>query len=450
MSLELAVSELSKDKQVAVKSSFKEFLDKANEYSEIIQSLEIKDVNDKEGLDQARKARLFLKNQRGDAKRLTESKRNEIKAAKMEWDILDRSWLKAFQFVEGVYKSLEEQAEEKEKYVEILEAKRKEEVRANRWKQLSEYMDFEPAGLDIMTDDVFGHVLNGAKAEKQAKIEAEKKAEEERLETERIDKLSKERSHLAMPYYQFWSDFEKTVNFGEQSASDFNNFLNRIKQAKADHDAEQARIKAENERLKKEAEEKEAKRKAEEERLIKERDSVRLKNKEKAFQAMIKIGFQKTEGGIEHSVHHSFVGERHYSELDSKEDLDQFISQHTNYIDSQNELKAEKDKQKEEARLRAIEEAKKQAELDRIKGELEAKRKEEAEKTARLQREAEDREKAELEAKKAPDKTKIKNAVDSLSLPVLELSAEGKKAYQEILNKFSGFKVWANNEVNKM
>jgi colicin import membrane protein len=376
MSLELAVSELSKDKQVAVKSSFEEFLTKANEYAKIIQSLEIKDVNDKEGLDQARKARLFLKNQRGDAKRLTESKRNEIKAAKLEWDLLDKAWLKSFQFVEGVYKSLEEQAEEKEKYVEILEAKRKEEVRANRWKQLSEYMDFEPAGLDIMTDDVFGHVLNGAKAEKQARIEAEKKAEEERLEKERLAKLNEERRNLALPYYNFWSDFEKTLNFGEQNEGDFNAFMERIKKSKSDYDAEQARIKAENERLKKEAEAKEAARKA--------------------------------------------------------------------------EIEAQEKKAKEEARLRAIEEAKKQAELDRIKAELEAERKRKEEE-AKKQKEAElARIKAEEEAKKAPDKTKIKNAVDSLSMPVIELSIEGNKVYADIVDKFSKFKVWANNEVNKM
>jgi hypothetical protein len=357
MSLELAVSELSKDKQVAVKSSFEEFLTKANEYAKIIQSLEIKDVNDKEGLDQARKARLFLKNQRGDAKRLTESKRNEIKAAKLEWDLLDKAWLKSFQFVEGVYKSLEEQAEEKEKYVEILEAKRKEEVRANRWKQLSEYMDFEPAGLDIMTDDVFGHVLNGAKAEKQARIEAEKKAEEERLEKIRIQNLVSEREAHIRPVYDFF-EVPAMQNLDTLTEEEFNQKLSEAKKAKVAHEAEQDRIKAENERLKKEA--------------------------------------------------------------------------------------------KEEARLRAIEEAKKQAELDRIKAELEAERKRKEEE-AKKQKEAElARIKAEEEAKKAPDKTKIKNAVDSLSMPVIELSIEGNKVYADIVDKFSKFKVWANNEVNKM
>jgi hypothetical protein len=444
MSLELAVSELSQDKQVAVKSSFKEFLDKANEYSEIIQSLEIRDVNDKEGLDQARKARLFLKNQRGDAKRLTESERNKIKAEKLQWDILDKAWLQSFKFVESVYKSLEEQAEEKEKYVEILEAKRKEEVRASRWKQLSKYMDFEPAGLDIMTDDVFGHVLNGAKAEKQAKIEAEKKAEEERLEYERKELLWSKRSDALRPYYNF---FETGPNLREISDEEFNAWLDELKAKKADHDAEQAQIKAENERLKKEAEEKEAKRKAEEDaRLAVEaaKEAERAKRNAMLRPYIIFIrNYEETLSLPDNEFEKEFADIKKAAE-------DHWEHERKEQLRIQQEQEAQEKKAKEEARLRAIEEAKKQAELDRIKAELEAerKRKEEA---AQKEKEAElARIKAEEEAKKAPDKTKIKNAVDSLSKPVLELSAEGKKAYQEILNKFSGFKVWANNEVNKM
>jgi len=70
-------------------------------------------------------------------------------------------------------------------------------------------------------------------------------------EEQRIDNLHKERTKLAMPYYQFWSEFEKTLHFGTQSDGDFNNFMARIEKAKATYDLENEKLR----KAKEEAEE---------------------------------------------------------------------------------------------------------------------------------------------------------------------------------------------------
>ena len=85
--LELVLVDAPEEKKIEISNSFAGFLAKAKEYSEIIDGLEIKGIDDKEGLDNARKARLFLKNQRNEAKRLTEAKRDEIKTAKLSYDL---------------------------------------------------------------------------------------------------------------------------------------------------------------------------------------------------------------------------------------------------------------------------------------------------------------------------------------------------------------------------
>jgi len=95
------------------------------------------------------------------------------------------------------------------------------------------------------------------------KIEAEKQ-EAIRVENERIiSELHEKRKLESLPYLSFWSDFEKDLNFGKQSESDFNSFLERIKKAKNDFDAEQEKIRVENARLQKEAVEKERQRQSE-------------------------------------------------------------------------------------------------------------------------------------------------------------------------------------------
>jgi hypothetical protein len=149
---------------------------------------------------------------------------------------------------------IEEKLSEIESYYAKIEAEKIQNLRLERWEMLQPYIEVEPVGLGVMDETVFGHILSGAKAAHEAKIEAEKKAEAERLEYERVEKLARERTELALPYLDFWSEYEKTLNFGKVSQADFDAFMERNKKFKADRNANLEKQRKENERLKAEAE----------------------------------------------------------------------------------------------------------------------------------------------------------------------------------------------------
>jgi len=107
---------------------------------------------------------------------------------------------------------------------------------------------------------VFGSYLLGLKKTYEERIEAEAKAEAERQAELLKQQLHAERKSIALPFYSFWNEHEKTLNFGELSAIEFNCIMERIKNAKANHDAQVEAQRAENERLKREAEEKQQRR----------------------------------------------------------------------------------------------------------------------------------------------------------------------------------------------
>lgn len=130
--------------------------------------------------------------------------------------------------------------------------------------------------------------IQAEKKREAERIAAEKRIEEERIKQEQIQQLHRERREILLPYKYWWEPELETTNLGKIDEGNFKNILSSLKQEKADYDAEQERIRLENERLKKEAEEKE--RKAREERelhekqLAKERAEAEKKRKEIAKQ----------------------------------------------------------------------------------------------------------------------------------------------------------------------
>lgn len=209
-------------------------------------------------------------------------------------------FLKGGQFVDAIKRMeievnqrMEENLEQIEKHFENKEKERKEALRELRVSELEIYSEFVPFGIDLgeIADEEYTKVFNGAKMQYEAKVEEERKAEAERARLQEIEKLHIERKEIALPYYQFWSDFEKQMNFGEQSQEDFNSFIDRLKVAQSEYELEQDRIRQENIRLAKEkaeaekkaeAERKEAQKKIEAERKEKERIEAELNAKKLA------------------------------------------------------------------------------------------------------------------------------------------------------------------------
>jgi hypothetical protein len=206
-------------------------------------------------------------------------------------------FLRGGQFVDASYKreiTENERREavllEKEKFFERQEAERIEQLNTVRLAELQPYMEFVPAGVNFgsLSDADYSLHLNGAKMQYDAKVAEEARLEAERLEAEkqeqeraaeelRIEELHKSRKDIALPFFDFWSEFEKTLHFGTVSESDFNAFIDRIKNEKVENDQKIEAQRIENERLK--AEQDKAKLEAEKQAEIQAKKDAEIQSK---------------------------------------------------------------------------------------------------------------------------------------------------------------------------
>lgn len=176
-------------------------------------------------------------------------------------------YLRAGQFIDALGKReifINEQAEDKleliEKHAENLEKQRLEALQTKRKLAIAPYVDenFSYPDLSNMDQEVFEAYLTTKKNAFEAKIAAEKKAEEERLERERIQNLYNERFQLLLPFWQFMNEEGSRLSFGELTQQEFESLLTSQINAKAAFDNSQEKIRQENLRLKEEADKREA------------------------------------------------------------------------------------------------------------------------------------------------------------------------------------------------
>lgn len=186
---------------------------------------------------------------------------------------------------------MEENLQAIEEHYDRIEAARIAKLQEERAAEIAKYQEegaFIPANLGELTDAVYGNYLLGVKTAHEQKIEAERKAAEEESERERVKKLHNERMESLMDYWQFVPEKQKSDNFGIYSGSSWTALQAFLIEEKEKFNAEQQRIKEENERLKKEAEEKEAKFEAER----KEREAKEKAERE-AHEAALKAEREK-------------------------------------------------------------------------------------------------------------------------------------------------------------
>jgi hypothetical protein len=193
-------------------------------------------------------------------------------------------------------KDKEDKLKEIEKHYERIEEQRIEQLQSERVEALSPYVeDAEERRLGDMDTDVWEAYFNGKKQQYLDRVEAERIAEEERKEKERIAAIRAEREKQLRPYFQFVPD--NHPDFGELEDSEWEDFFAEMKQAKEVYDKEQEKIRKENERLQKEA--KKAAEKAKKERKAREKEEAKRKAKEeeerKARQAAEREAKRKQE-----------------------------------------------------------------------------------------------------------------------------------------------------------
>lgn len=182
---------------------------------------------------------------------------------------------------------MEEKLKEIEEYEKRQETIRKEALRNERILALEPYgIDTSFLPLGDMTEEQFQGQLDLSRIafeqkqeEERIKAEAERKAEEDRIEAERLNKLERDRRDILAPYFSFidWDN----ISLSTQTEKQFKDTLDNLKRIKAEHDAEQEKIRIENDRLKEEQERKDREAKAEQERLKKIADDLEKEKRDR-------------------------------------------------------------------------------------------------------------------------------------------------------------------------
>lgn len=168
---------------------------------------------------------------------------------------------------------IEEKLEQIEKHFENIEKERIAALKIERNQLLAEVCDNpEMYAAELMPQEAFDNLITGLKLAKEQKIEAERKANEERIDRERKDAIGVERRNKIVHLAGLIKDFQ-FVNFSEMTDEKFNEMFSAA-ELRAEQIAEQnQRQSEENERLKKEAEEREAE-------IQKEREELSRKKQE--------------------------------------------------------------------------------------------------------------------------------------------------------------------------
>lgn len=188
-------------------------------------------------------------------------------------------FLKGGQFIDAIKRReiavnerMENDLLEIEKYQERKEEERIQKIREERFLELTKY-ERTAGGIDVglMDDDIWSLYLSGVKTSYDLRKKAEKEAEAERIENERLDKLEKDRAIELAPYRDFNKSEDDIRNMPEQ---DYQIKLSSIKEVKKEYDLAQEKVRIENERLKKEAKKKEKEQQAEIEKGRKEREAI--------------------------------------------------------------------------------------------------------------------------------------------------------------------------------
>jgi len=183
-------SGLEKSKVEVLLQNFNKHFSQAKDIVSRVKGIEVTDVSQIQIIQQAREARLSLKNIRVDV----ENTRRGLKEQSLREG-------KAIDGIANIIKALiipvEEHLEKQEKFIELKEAKVKAEQLADRVLRLSKYVqDISLYNLNDMNDQAFDNLLASSKKAYDDQKEAERKAEEDKIAKEKEDKKENERIKL--------------------------------------------------------------------------------------------------------------------------------------------------------------------------------------------------------------------------------------------------------------
>lgn len=302
-------SGLDKTKSQVLLENFSDYFEIASDWENKASMLIVNNIEQKAEMKMAREGRLFLKE-----KRIAVEKTRKA---------LKENALREGQTIDAIAKVLtnliipiEKDLEEKEKFAEIQEAKRIEMLNEERSNEISPYTDYIPYGIDFgrLSDDDYNKLLSGAKLQKQAEEEAQRKAEEERIAKEKADEEERQQIRL---------ENERLKKEAEEKERELE--IERAK-AKAEQEALKEKAKKEREEQEEQLAKERAKAKAEKEaaegkaRLERE-ESERLLKIERDKQAKIEAERKAEQERIERELRKKEELEKQVKNAPDKEKL---------------------------------------------------------------------------------------------------------------------------------
>lgn len=161
---------------------------------EQLDSITITDANDKVNMKLANTIRLGVRQVRLEAEKTFDAKRAEVQQQMLSYKTEDSLWLKAKQTMQILTKEIEENARWKEETKERFEAEQKElKVQQRMLKVAKVAPEMARSEFENMSDETFEMFFAGIEKAYNDKIEAEKKAEQERIEKEKAEIAERER-----------------------------------------------------------------------------------------------------------------------------------------------------------------------------------------------------------------------------------------------------------------
>ena len=188
---------VSVEKRNEVQSVLNHVFNGVSKMREQLETVVVQDENDKTNMKLANTIRLGVRQVRLDAEKTFDAKRAEVQAQMLSYKTEDQLWLKAKQTMQILTKEIEENARWKEETRKRFEDEQKELKTQQRMLQVSKVAPEMPrAEFENMSDESFAIFYAGIEKQYNDRIEAEKKAEEERIAKEKAEAEAREQQRL--------------------------------------------------------------------------------------------------------------------------------------------------------------------------------------------------------------------------------------------------------------
>lgn len=243
---------IEKTKGDYIKEKFQDFAQAIEEWSEKANAIVVTEETQKELMAEAKEGRLLLKSKRIEVEKVRKSLKEQSLS---EGRLIDS----IAKYLTGLIEPAEKHLELQEKFIEIQEQNKRIQLKAQRTELLQPYKDvIDPNSiqLDLITDEAFTTILNGAKFAQDNKKAEALRVEEERKETERKNGLFQERRLQIVEYKQFYDANKDLFLTIDSEQNDFDSLMEDLRFRKNEYLKAQAKIAKENETLKKQNEKK--------------------------------------------------------------------------------------------------------------------------------------------------------------------------------------------------